>query len=220
MAVGNSQMGLESKGIRGGIVKLNNSKEVTADRIVETFLYLRDQLKNINSWSAFAESCVAQDLYGFTKHTDLWIIACLFKNGLNLRDTSDMIGYLRKNPKQPTHALSFRLKRMNILNLFATIEAFVEKDLITIETIREILRIDGHFNQKQTASRNGKVFKYYAKWYVSSAIECRMKRQNVTDDVAIAWLADKLSLDINTIVHWYNLEVEDIMVKPTVATEE
>jgi hypothetical protein len=185
----------------------------------------------MNKWSIstpgkiFDRGCIAEDLYGNTKHTDLKIIPHFFNEGLSLTTAGIAIGYAQRlfnghGTRLPPTILMLRLRRMNIANLFAIIQVFIDKGLIDIETIREILRIEGHFTQKHASRRRGKFYRYYAKWYVTDAIkyftdDAIEKQMLLTNIVILNITAEHIGVSVKTLKYWNELEVEDIMVKPS-----
>ena len=220
MSPNNVHMSQEPTGIRGGIVKFTTSNKPVVVKVQEVCKNLSDQMEHIHTWEDFNRGCVAKDLYGNTKHTDLAIIPRFFNSGLRMVDAADAIGYAPRIHNVTGHRLAptslmFRLRRMKIYNLFAVIQVFINKSLIPIETIREILRIDGTFTQKHATARRGKFYRYYAKWYVVDAIKYCQDTLYENEAMAIAWVALELGIEIDTVTYWKELEVEDIMVKPS-----
>lgn len=220
----NRHMGLKPTGIRGGIAKFTTSKTMPKIKLQELYENLSEQMTDINTWEDFNNGCVAEDLYGNTKYTDLKIIPHFFNAGLNMTKASAAIGYALRNDanrdNQQLTGIMLRLRRMNIRNLFAIIQVFIDKSLIDIHTIHEILRIDGHFTQKHAAIRRGKFYKYYAKWYVVDAVKYtkeNLEEENVfiTHDDVMTMLETHLGVNTATLQYWLDLEVEDIMVKPS-----
>lgn len=207
MAFNSEQMLVENiieNGIRGDIVVLSGSDEIPENYPGRLdYQRLQKQLENVFSWEQLKRACHTRQLNGNTKHSDLWILAGFFQQGLNAGRACEEIGYaIRHRPTghiiaSPT--LYYRLKRINITSPYAVIEPFLEKELIPRDTVREALNKRGR--------TRGKFERYYAKWYVTSAVE------RFGDDMQTA--ADHIGVPFKTIQYWYDLEVEDIMVKPT-----
>lgn len=206
MSPKNRHMDYRVKGVRGGVRKFSIER-------------LKRQLKGINSWEEFLDKAQDNQLYGNTNLTDLPIIAGYYKNGLRYADTAEDIGYamhIRPNGQvTATQALRFRLKRMNVASPFLIIEAFIDQGLIPRHTITDVLRIKGGFTHSERLTRRSKYFNYYAKWYITSLLEYIGEQPEYVVRPHLAVAAEITETDGDTIRYWYELEVEDVMVKPS-----
>jgi hypothetical protein len=200
-----------SRGIRMDMERMiNMPPEVPGmvnNILLESGLDLKEWLEKINTWDEFKLMCHTNQLHGWTKFTDFNILPLYFKNGLNLRLTAADIGYaMGANNTGGARPVGFRLSRINIKRPFLIINPFIQKGLIPMETIRNILDITKKRAAAETSVRRGKYFKYYAKWFVTSALE--------EPEYCINSLANYIGIDVETIKYWVNLTVKDVMVKP------
>lgn len=169
--------------------------------LLESGLDLKEWLEKINNWDEFKQMCHTDQLHGWTRFTDFNIFPLYFKNGLNMTRTGKDIGYAGNGGG----VVKFRLKRMNIGSPFLIIDPFIKKGLIPMETIRDILDINKKRKRHEVRMRSTDMFKYYAKWFVTSAME--------EPGWCINNLAHYLGLDYDTVKYWINLNVIDVMKK-------
>jgi hypothetical protein len=210
MSIGNIHMGLEMAGVRVDV------EETTAE-------HLMAQLKDYATWDIFLAACKSQRLYGNTKLTDLPIIAAIYRYELNMTEASRALGYSctkNKYGTPSTKAIKFRLKRMNVGNMFEIIDVFTIHGFIPKETICSMLNIDGEFDYFQQKRRSNSIYEYYAKWYVVDMIKWFLNwtasqgiQMNMSQAVVAASRYTGVSED--TMRYWLNKDVADIMVKPS-----
>ena len=144
-------------------------------------------------WTTFKLKFVFPHEYGNTKFNDLTIIAYYLKNHFCLRKASIDIGY-SQGATTSVKALRCRLKRINA-------ELLNYKDIIDILT-RHTKTVS--YAQGDKTSHLGGIYKFYAKWYVTSAmVEYDCKKRPT---------AKRLGISLKTLNYWLNLEVEDIRV--------
>lgn len=190
----NSQMAYPiHNGIRGG---------------VETIDDFETWLEGIETWEQFKQVCITPYQYGNTKFIDFHILACYFYCGLNLNKAAMETGYTavidNAGTKRAAHGIQQRLQRICTNSPFAVIEPIIEKGWISRETIRGILIAPEKPTGTEVRMRNGKFFKFYAKWYVVSALEYFGQDAIIT--------AEHLGIDLGCLVYWTALEVENILV--------
>lgn len=207
----NGQMGIIIPGVRVNVE-------------IKTEECIRQQLDEtgITTWEDFIEQSKSRRLYGNTKLTDLPILVAIYKFELNLITASRHLGYapsVRKNGKlyYTSRALMFRLRRMNVDNIFNIIEPFIEKGIVTRENIRHILAGKTHYKRGERLTRNNSFFKYYAKKYVTDAVCEFMDRldSTATYDQILQLVSNHIGVSVKTLWYWLNMEVENIMVQST-----
>lgn len=208
MTFANRQM-LETNKIKRGIrmdmervINIRSTPDMVQAILLESGLDLKEWLKKINTWEEFKLMCHTDQLHGWTRFTDFNILPLYFKHGLNMTRTSNDIGYAGNGGG----VVKFRLKRMNIESPFLIINPFIQKGLIPMETIRNILDVSKKRKRGEVRMRSTDIFKYYAKWFVTSALE--------EPEYCINSLARYISIDVEIIKYWVNLIVNDVMVKP------
>lgn len=170
--------------------------------LLESGLDLTKWLEKINTWEEFKAMCHTNQLHGWTKFTDFNILPLYFKHGLNMKKTADSVGYSKSDYGK---TVKFRLCRMNIKSPFLIINPFIQKGMIPMGTIRNILDINKKRKCNEVRMRSTDIFKYYAKWFVTSALE--------EPEYCISSLANYIALDSDTIKYWVNLDVIDVMKK-------
>jgi len=224
MTFNNEQMNHKiARGIRTDMDKIINiptAPDMVFNILLQSNLDLKRWLEHVNSWDEFKQACYTRQLHGWTKFTDFNIIPLYFKNGLNLGHTGAEVGY--SGGPEGTGAgtaVSFRLSRMNCLNVYLIVQPFIEKGLIPIETIQDILDTEKRRKYPDTKKRNGKYFQYYAKWFVAGALEALKaelaeKQELVTKEREIDLLSQQFKVSTKSIKHWLTVKIIDVMVKP------
>lgn len=212
----NLHMGIEIAGVR-------------TDVMVKTEDHIRKQLNDvdINTWEDVIAAATSQRLYGNTKLTDLPILVAIYKFELNLPKASKHLGYapsIRNNLVgdlvYTTKAIEFRLKRMNVDNMFNVIEPFIEKGIVTRENIRHILEGKRHYKKGERRRRSTTIFRYYARWYVMDALREFINKAEAESSILayeqlIQLVATHIGVSTAIIWYWIDAEIEDVMVKPS-----
>ena len=203
MAWENQQMSeLVENGVRGDVVK----HVVTEEDFNGMFAYARltNQLENIHSWEEFKQQCQSRQLYGNTKSSDLWILAGYFFRGLSPVEASREIGYalyIKDGKANASNALYFRLRRMNITNPYVVIETIIDKGWMGRDVMQNVLKIPKGMTKSEASKRNGKYYRFYAKFYVTGAIEAHYGNVEAA--------AETLKVPMSVMQYWVNLEVND-----------
>lgn len=209
MTFANRQM-LETNKIKRGIrmdmermINIRSTPDMVQAILLESGLDLKEWLEKINTWEEFKLMCHTNQLHGWTRFTDFNILPLYFKQGLNMKKAADSVGYSKSDYGK---TVKFRLCRMNIKSPFLIIDPFIQKGMIPMETIRNILDVSKKRKCNEARMRSTDIFKYYAKWFVTSALE--------EPEYCINSLARYIGIDVEIIKYWVNLTVNDVMVKP------
>lgn len=189
--------------IRTGIVNLSNQtpKHNWINNVLgNNSNSIMKRLEGINTWEEYMASCEKEStqLYGNTKNTDLTVLAGYFAAGMRSMVAGELIGYKGTKGRR-VNTITFRLKRMNTSSPFLVIEPFIYKNIIPRKTICDIL-----MNKMHWSARNGRFYKFYAKWYVDSALDYFKGNLKKT--------AKHLEVSIETIKYWINREVENVLI--------
>lgn len=189
--------------IRAGIVNLSNQtpKHNWINNVLgNNSNSIMKRLERINTWEEYMESCEKESvqLYGSTKNTDLTVLAGYFKSGMRLTVAGKELNYNNSKGSRAA-AVKFRLKRMNTSSPFLVIEPFIYKNIIPRQTICNALL--GRVNKNALRSE---IFKFYAKWYVNSALEYFKGSVKKT--------AKHLEVSVETIKYWSTREVGNVLI--------
>lgn len=174
---------------------------------IKTYEELMKVLKGV-TWGTFKDTFISPQEYGHTKFNDLVIIAYYLKNHFNLRVTSTDIGYNVKDFRNGTAStLSRRLRRINTTSLYYIGEAMIKSNLLSNKDIQVILNLpfikySRSKDKIDTRPCHGNFYKFFAKWYVTGALEKYDNKRRAT--------AKELGVKLNIVSYWADLEVEDI----------
>ena len=159
-------------------------------------------------WTTFDFKFKSSQEYGNTKYNDFAIIAYYLKNHFNMVNTSKEVGYSKRD--HGAACLIYRLKRLNADSVFNIGEAMIEAGLLTGKDIQVILNAPfrKHWGRGKDRVNNkvhhGAIYKFYAKWYATSAM--------VEHDCKKRPTAKRLGIKLDVLNYWLNLDVEDIRV--------
>jgi len=160
------------------------------------------------------EKMVSNMEYGSTKFSDKWILYNYFRHEFMYNESSYAIGYacaIRNGLPVAGQGMLFRLRRINTESVFEAARSLIRNNLLTLGNITNILNKGLEKRKTSTDAQDGKAYKFYAQKLVQSAV----KKANGKRRVA----AKSLGVKQKVITYWMDLEVEDILVKPTTKEE-
>lgn len=182
-----------------GMLTVGNDTEVFS--LMNMTNKLSDQLSNVHSWEDFKKECETKQLHGSTKNTDLFVLGAWFYCKLRINDAAEELDYATfKNGIKTapgSGSLYFRLKRINTDNIFVIIEALILLEVIPRKTINDIIN--------KCSRIRGKYRRFYAKWYVTGALEVFKDNVQTT--------ANFFGVDEKVIIYWRDLVTENVLLQ-------